>query len=598
MKWFLMNRGQEAKKIYEKTGWHPLLCLLLANRDIAENDWNSYFHPSIEALPDPFLFQQMEGVVSYLSDCLQGGIPIRVVGDYDQDGVAATTILVKGLRYFAKKLGVDPFHAVSYAIPDRMADGYGLNCRLVDQALEEGCGLIITCDNGIAAFEALEYAGQQGIPVIVTDHHQMVKEGDVEKLPPCELFLNPHAEGSGYPFADLCGAGVAFKVISALAMYFRDSEAPLLDLLQFAALGTICDVVPLTGENRMIVSLGLRELNRTQNPGLQALLEVNHWDREVTVYTAGFVIGPCINASGRLFTANLGVELFLEENPETLQEYGRELYRLNEERKAMTRQGVEDAENAITAWEKLPPLLMLYLPEVHESICGLIAGRLKQHYFRPSLVFTDAAQEGDESERPALIKGSGRSIPAYNMFQKLNVHREEYESFGGHAMACGMTLAKEKFEPIRQQLVEEAKLNAEDLMPTLTIDAKVSLPQIDRAVMKLVEGLAPYGQSNPKPLFAALGCNLLSARLVGANRTVLQMMVEQNGARYQAVYFGWDQKQGEWEDRGEEELLSRFFSPDGGGIKLDLAYFPEWNEFRGNRRIQLKLEDFRPSPSL
>lgn len=591
MRWFLNYKRKNVQALAAVEGLSPLERVLLGNRGLAtKEEVQRYLHPRLDDLFDPFLFAQMEQAVEGIVDALSSDVSIRITGDYDQDGVAATAILVRGLRYLAAQQGVDPQQAVSYVIPNRMEDGYGLNCAMVDEAKREGVGLLITCDNGIAAFEALQYAKEQGIAVIVTDHHQIVEEDGEEKFPPALAILNPHSRTSGYPFADLCGAGVAFKLIEGLFAALGEPREAAAPLLQFAALGTICDMMPLVGENRTLVSLGLEQLNHSPNPGVQALLSCLRWEKEVNAYTVGFLIGPCINSSGRLFTARLGVELFLEDNEDDLAEYARQLVDLNEERKAMMKDGVEQAisllDDRTTA---LPSIVMLYLPEVHESVCGLIAGRVKERTGRPTLVFTDAQEEVEP-----LLKGSGRSIPAYSMFEKLNAHRKEYVAFGGHAMACGMTIRKADFERLRTLFESEADLDAKDFEPELELDCPLDLRRLDFQVIDLIEQLEPFGIGNPKPRFGEKNLHVRAMRLVGKSQNVLQIALEKEGRRVQGVLF-----------RAEEtvEMLRREASSEteallsgrSANLNLDIVYSPERNEYNGRSSLQLILEDVRIS---
>lgn len=591
MRWFMKNNREAFQTLRRETTQSPLSALLLANRGIGPEEAEAFLHPRKEDLLDPFLFQEMEIAVTYIYESLQTDTPIRIIGDYDQDGVAASTILVKGLRALAEGMGKNPMQAVSYAIPDRIEDGYGLNASLVEQAAKEGIGLIITVDNGVAAFEGLEKAYEYQIPVIVTDHHEAVTVDGQVKRPPCEALLNPKFPEETYPFPGLCGAGVAFKVMQALCRY-GDMPMPFFDeLIGFAALGTICDMMDLQGENRVIVSLGLEALSRTENPGLRALLKLHSWDRPVTTYTAGFIIGPCINSSGRLSTARLGVELFLEQDEATVEAYAQELYTLNEERKDLTKQGVEEAFARLDG-KVLPSVIAEVLPDVHESVCGLIAGRVKDRYHRPTLIFTKA-MAGEH-----LLKGSGRSIEAYDMFTSLNLHRDRYVAFGGHRMACGMTVREEDFQALRALWNAEANLQEKDFEPSVDFDGVLDLSSVHADALDAMEALAPYGKGNPSPLFAATHCNVLSMRLVGRQKNVLQILLESKGARLQGVAFSGDTLLQKLVQEGgsaaEAEIRSALYGQPSA-LTVDILYRPEWNEFQGKKKIQLKLADIRMS---
>ena len=589
MRWFMKNNRSAFEELGKNTTLPPLTRLLLANRGVVSQEADSFLHPQAKDFYDPFLFSEMEVAVSYIWESLSSDTPIRIIGDYDQDGVAATAILVKGLRYLAEKEGKNPLTAVSYAIPDRIEDGYGINPSLVQQADEEGVGLIITVDNGVAAFSGLEEAFSRQIPVIVTDHHEPAIVEGKAKRPICEALINPKFPGESYPFPSLCGAGIALKLMQALAQY-ADIDLPIFEeLLSFAALGTICDMMDLQGENRLIVTLGLKALNQTTNPGLQALLTANSWNRPVNAYTVGFIIGPCINSSGRLSTARLGVELFLENDPETVNAYARELYALNEERKAMTREGVDEA---ITALEKrpLPKVIVAVLPDVHESICGLIAGRVKDRFSRPTLILTPA--QADQN----LLKGSGRSVEAYDMFSSLNRHRDEYVAFGGHRMACGITIQEKKIDALRALWNKEAAFSDADCEPSIEVDAKLPFSGLHADAMQQISSLEPFGKGNPSPIFAALGVNVLHLRLVGKNRNVLQARLESHGVIMQAVAFSGEvllEKLKNTCPSDQKADLSAALRGQDTGLRVDILYRPEWNEYNGRKSIQLKLADMR-----
>lgn len=574
--WFIKNSLEQAGKLKDLTGLTLLESIILANRGISSKEEAvDYFKGGIDLLNDPFLFKQMPICVDYIFNVLSSQGHIRVIGDYDQDGVSSTVILVKALRKLAEEMGFDPFLSVSYAIPDRVSDGYGINERLIDKAIEEGCDLLLTCDNGIAAFDALDHAYEKQIPVIVTDHHQILEKDGLEVIPKCEAFLNPHSKDSGYPFEDLCGAGVALKLVQALFAEAGKDKEEIKPYLAYAAMGTICDLVPLQKENRIIVSEGLKVMNTNPDPGLKALLEANSWDKEVSAYTIGFIIGPCINASGRLMSASLGVELFLEKDPEYISSYAKELTRLNEERKRMTSKGVEEGLEKAAMLIKDGPILAVYLEGVHESICGLIAGRIKEHFNRPSLVFTDAQSEDAKD----LLKGSGRSIESYNMFDKLNAHRDDYVAFGGHAMACGMTIKKEDFKRLTEIWNREAGLTQEDFKKQIILDAPLPIDKIGKKIMDFLDRMPPFGVENTKPIFGDKDLNVISTRLVGRNKNVLQIQLEKNGTRLQGVMFNAEEKLSELENNGN--------------IAADICYQPEWNVFMDRKNLQLIIKDIR-----
>ncbi len=590
MKWFLKNNRVKYDQLRQSTSLSPLTCLLLANRGISPEQAASFLEPSEEQLYSPFLFQEMENAVETLLLCLESETPIRIVGDYDQDGVASTAILMKGIRAAARIIGTDPQTAVSYAIPSRVDDGYGIQPSHVQEALQDEVGLLITVDNGIAAFEALEEAEMLQIPVIVTDHHEPVYEEGVFHRPPCDALINPHVQGETYPFEKLCGAAVAFKLIQALSLRLNQPIPEMDELLGFAALATICDMMDLEGENRAIVSLGLKALNESKNPGLQALLQELHWNQTIDSYTCGFLIGPCINSSGRLMTARLGVELFIDSSSENVTLYAQELVRLNNERKKMTMDGVEQALEQIRQ-KPLGSLIVEYLPDVHESLCGLIAGRVKEEFHRPTLIFTDAHSEGE-----ALLKGSGRSIEAYPMFESLNRHRDQYVAFGGHAMACGMTIRKKDFDSLRTLWNQESSLSASDFEPLLEADGQVAFERITKESMDQLALFEPFGKGNPQPLFAAKHCQLLMLRLVGANRNVLQAILMHGGVRRKAVAFRGDRLvESLMEQDPDEKAVRPLLMGEQPTVYVDILYVPEWNVYQGRMTLQLKITDIRLS---
>lgn len=587
MRWLQKNYRDAYEALGRQTNLPALTRLLLANRGVDHAQAHAYLHPEETDLFDPFLFREMEQAVEYLAECLEAEIPIQIVGDYDQDGVAATTILMQGIGAIAEAIGVDALHAISYQVPDRVEEGYGIKPSHVDRAAEDGVGLLITCDNGIAAFEAMDRAQELGIPVIVTDHHQPVMEEGAFRRPNCDVLINPHVPGEDVPTREICGATVAYKVVEALATALHVDLPVRDDLLGWAALGTICDVMPLQGENRALVAQGLRALNRSTNPGLHALLQEVGWERPITVYTAGFIIGPCINASGRLLTARLGIELFLERDPIILRGYAHELVTLNDERKQMTKEGVEKALIQIVQ-KPLPSVIAEVVMDVHESVCGLIAGRVREQTGRPTLIFT-RTEEG-------VLKGSGRSIPAYDMFNALNEEREHYLAFGGHKMACGMSLREEDLPYLKERWNRASGLAEEDFIATIDFDSLLPFRLVHQDTLAQIHAIEPIGNGNPSALFAARAVNVLGLKLVGKNKNVLQLLVEQDGVRLRGVLFQGDQHIDALRKGPAMEQVRALETILGGGqapLQFDLLYVPEENVFRGQKRIELKVKDVR-----
>lgn len=577
--WYLHQNRELFEKLQRMGKWSNLQTLLLANRQIDEEQkWIPFLEPGLHNLHNPFEFKDMEKAVDLIATAIDEGEHIRIIGDYDQDGVSSTVILMKALRKFTP--------LVTYMIPDRMEDGYGINPEMVQKAQDEGVSLIITCDNGIAAFEAFEKARELGIKTVLTDHHTIVTKGEEEVLPDADAILNPHSVTSGYPFPDLCGAGVAFKLVQGLYYGLGAPEEELFDLLGFAALGTVCDVMDLVGENRTIVREGLKALNQSTNPGLLSLLQKKNWNQPIDVYTCGFIIGPCINASGRLFTASLGVELFLEKDLDKVNYFANELVSLNDQRIEMTEQGEGLAVEMVEELDSLPSVILLYIPELHESLCGLVAGRIKEKYSRPTLVFTDSTEE------EGYIKGSGRSIPAYHMYDEMKKQDELYSKFGGHKMACGLTLKKENFEELKTRLNDQATLTERDFQPDFEIDAEIPLRAINYKMMDDIEELEPYGKAFPKPVFATKNLNVRNMRVVGRNQNVLLMQVEQSGTIFRCVGFQAE----EWLkylDKKWGAEFERALRGQPNTIRLDVLYCPEWNEYNGTKSVQLKIKDLR-----
>ncbi len=555
---------------------------IMANRNIQTvEEAMSFLKPSLANLNDPFLMADMEPAVDLLIEAIEEDWHIHIVGDYDQDGNSATVTLIRGIRHFHDR--------ITYAIPDRIEDGYGLNVNMVEHAAKIKADLIITCDNGIAAHDAVARAVELGMRVIVTDHHRLsTGESGEDLLPAADAVLNPHRSDCAYPYKELCGAGVAFKLVSALFESLGGEEEELYDLLQFVAMGTVCDVVDLTSENRILVTEGLKRINRTQNPGLQALIKLNSWNKPVNVYALGFVLGPCINASGRLSTARLGVELFLEEDENLVKEYALELIRLNNERKRLTQEATEavlaDLESGKTP---ITDVIVAYTGQGHESIVGIVAGRVKDRFHRPTIVLTDSSEDG-------LIKGSARSIEEYNMFEKLSEAADRLVSFGGHTMAAGLTLRTEDLDTLRSMLNDRAGLTREDLTRKYTIDIAYSVARLETGFIENIGILEPFGKGNPKPVMADKGIDVLMYRIIGKNRNVLKLTLRKDEKIIEAVAFSDIDRLIQILHRKFGEDTLKNYSPRRTKPNLiDMIYYPTINEFRGERTVELQIVDIR-----
>lgn len=554
---------------------------VLVNRDInTKEDIDMFLKPSLDKFYDPFLMKDMDIAVDIILEAIEENKHIHIVGDYDQDGNSSIVTLMKGLGIHTDRL--------TYTIPDRMSDGYGINNRIVEEAAEMGVDLIITCDNGISAHEAVEKAKELEMEIIVTDHHHVTLENEEQILPKADAVINPHRLDCPYPFKELCGAGVAFKLIQAINIVLGIDEEETNSLLEFTCMGTICDIVDLVDENRIIVVEGLRRLNISENLGVKHLCSESAWDKEITAYTIGFVLGPCINASGRLSTARLGVELFLEEDEGLVQSYASELVRLNKERKELTEEAYEIAYNKVQSQGLFnKQVITLVIEDIHESIVGIVAGRIKDDFYRPTIIFTQAGEEG-------LLKGSGRSIEAYNMFEKIDEIRNLTVSFGGHTMAAGMSIKEEDYDFFDSILNEKAGLSKVDLQKKISIDFQQNISELDMGFINQLEKLGPFGKANPRPKLADKGVNILNFSLIGKNKNVLKVNFEKNSRVMEGISFV---KAAETYEALQKAFASNLVYEVNNHKKnyVDLIYRPDINSFRGEEKIQLRIEDMRLS---
>lgn len=577
--WFIAAKKADFEKIAETFDISPVLARLIRNRDVCgEEEIRKYLYGGIEDLYAPELLKGIDQAVSVINSAIKEKRKIRVIGDYDIDGVCATYILVRSFR----SLGAD----ADMAIPHRIKDGYGLNDHLIEQAAANQVELIVTCDNGIAAADQIELAHQLGMQVVVTDHHEVpfTENGPggerVYHLPPAEAVVDPKQPGETYPFSGICGAVVAWKLAGALGI----DRKLLADLLEPAAFATIGDVMELKDENRIIVKEGLRRIRCTSHPGLRALIEVNKLDmRKIEAYHIGFALGPCVNASGRLESAELSLKLWLEEDYGKAVPMAAELKNLNDSRKEMTEAGVRQAEKLLER-EGMDKVLILYLPDCHESLAGIIAGRIRERYHRPTIVLTDA-EEG--------VKGSGRSIEGYDMFAELSACKELFTKFGGHKMAAGLSLVKENVTKLRQRLNENCILTEDDFVPKVHIDIALPLSYVSEGFIQELDLLEPFGTGNPKPIFAQKNILLRSGRIFGKNRNVMKFVaLDQEKIEHTLVYFG--------DVEGLETFLSekygedagRLFSGGGASLPLTITYYPSLNEYRGRREIEFVITDY------
>ena len=572
-KWFVAMKKADFNGIAEKYQISPIIARLMRNRDvIGDEAIDFYLNGTVEDLYDGLLMKDMDRAVDILKEKIEEGKKIRVIGDYDIDGVNATYILQQGLA----GLGAD----VDTDIPDRIKDGYGLNQMLIDRALEDDIDTIITCDNGIAAMNEIAYGKENGMTIVVTDHHEVpyLEENGEKKylLPPADAVVDPHRADCEYPFKGLCGAAVAYKLVEVLYRVSGKSEQEVEHLqerlMENVAIATIGDVMDLVGENRVFVKKGLELLKTTKNEGLHALMQCTGVDTaNLNTYHIGFVNGPCINAGGRLDTAKRALELLNASNRREAVTLAADLKELNDSRKEMTEEGVEEAVRQIesSSW-KDDQVLVVYLPECHESIAGIIAGRIKERYYRPTFVLT----KGE-----AGVKGSGRSIEAYDMFAEMSRCRELFTKFGGHKLAAGLSLEEEKVEVFRKRINELADLTEEDLQMKVSIDMRLPFPYINEELIHELKILEPFGKGNGKPLFAESKLRVIQPRIFGKNRNVLKCRLEdQQGNQMEAVYFG------EVEDCLRQMEKKQIMS---------FTYYPSINEYMGRRTIQLTIVNYQ-----
>ena len=549
----------------------PILARLIRNREmITKDEIEFYLNGTIADLYDGMLMKDMDKAVTILKEKIQANEPIRVIGDYDIDGVNATYILQEGISNLGGNVDTD--------IPDRIKDGYGLNKALIDRAIEDGIDTIITCDNGIAAMDEIEYGKQQGLTIIVTDHHEVpyidVGDGKEYLLPHADAVIDQHREDCPYPFKGLCGAAVSYKLIEALYGVMQKDAEDVDYLMENVAIATIGDVMDLTGENRIFVKQGLEMLKRTSNEGLKALMECTGVPVDsLNAYHIGFVIGPCINAGGRLDTAKRALNLLNAKTRREAVMLAEDLKALNDSRKEMTEKGVEQAVDLIENTSlKEDKVLVVYLPDCHESIAGIIAGRIREKYYRPVFVLT----QGEED-----VKGSGRSIEAYNMFEEMNKCRALFTKFGGHKLAAGLSLKEENVERFRESINECANLTEDDLTEKISIDMQLPLRYVNESLIQELELLEPFGKGNPKPLFAEKNLKVIDPRIIGKNKNVLKFKVQdKDGYEMDAICFG-----------DVEACLETIEQSE----TMAFTYYPSINEFRGERTIQMVVQNYNPS---
>ena len=601
-KWVVMAKRADFDEMAKRHQITPMLARLIRNRDlISEEEVDKYLNGTLDDLYDPFLMKDMEKAAIIIRTKIQQKKSIRIIGDYDVDGICASFIFSKGICLLGGNVDV--------AIPHRIKDGYGLNERLVEDAAKDGIDTILTCDNGIAAYDQIKAAKEYGMTVVVTDHHEIPFEEKIsfEKkggerhyiLPPADAVVDPKQPECGYPFKQICGAVVAAKLVQALLAEMKGNMDNAVEsaeirefqeeMLCFEALATVCDVMELQDENRILVKEGLRLMKTTSNQGLKALMMVNNiQDKNLTTHDAGYILGPCMNATGRLDTARRALELFECNNFREAVEIAGELKSLNDSRKLLTEQGVREA--IVQVEEKRmdqDKVLILYLPDCHESLAGIIAGRIREKYGRPVFVLT-RAEEG--------VKGSGRSIDEYSMYEEMSVCKDLFTRYGGHKKAAGLSLPdEESVEIFRRRLNENCKLTPEDLEEKLKIDMELPLIRADKSFIRELSLLEPFGTGNRKPVIARKNISLLSGRKIGRNKNVGKYQISEAGVRYEMIYFG-DL------ERFDAFLMERFGESKvqllygrglwEGDMTISMAYYPGINSYAGRESVQIEMRGY------
>ena len=569
-KWMLYTKRAEFEKISARFNISPVLARIIINRDIKEEDFSIFLQNDLKLMHNAEALTGIEKAYEIIMEEIESKRKIRVVGDYDIDGVCSSYILVKALKYFGANVDVK--------IPDRIKDGYGINDNIINDAANDGVSMIITCDNGIAAHSQMELARRLGIKVIITDHHEVYQEDGKDLLPVANVVINPKRSDCDYPFKSICGGLVAYKLMEYIyeRLYSKKiyDDEKLTDLFEVAAIATIGDVMPLVDENRILVKNGLKSLMHTKNLGLQALIKVTGMEgKKLTAYSIGFVLGPCLNAGGRLENALIALNMFMAESEEEAMKYASHLKELNDERKDLTlknvKRAIETAENEYSDND----ILVIYLDDCHESIAGIIAGRVREAIGKPTIILTEAFGEED------MIKGSGRSIKSYNMFEALYEVKDIFVKFGGHHMAAGMSLKKERLDEFRERLNENSKLCDEDFVQKIWIDIALPFSYLSIDFVRELDKLEPFGNKNEKPKFARKDIKIISKTILGKNKNVVKMVLEDvDKTAVEAIYFG----------DGEE-----FFKSIQDKKTIDIIYYPDINEYGGRESLQIVISNYR-----
>ena len=583
--WMVQTKRADFSGLAMRLGVSPVAVRVMRNRGLTEEaEMRKYLYGTLDDLYDPRLMKGMEQAAELIVRKLKEGKHVRIIGDYDIDGVCSTYILLKGFQRAAKELSQrcsleagrysvekENDAQIDYEIPDRIKDGYGINESIIRQASADGVDTLVTCDNGIAALREISIAKQLGMTVVVTDHHEVPVDEYGQILPPADAVVDPKQDGETYPFHEICGAVVAWKLIRVLYEKLGIPESEWMDLLEFAAIATVGDVMKLQDENRLIVKYGLKKIGSTKNTGLRKLIEKNNLDIEnLSAYHIGFVIGPCLNAGGRLKSAKVALRMLLAEDPERAGEMADELKELNDMRKDMTAKGEAEAIEQVEKQYMDDKVLVVFLPECHESLAGIIAGRLREHFHKPSFVLT----RGETT-----AKGSGRSIEQYHMYQGLCKVSDLLVKFGGHPMAAGLSLEEKHIDEFRRRLNADAELTEEDFVPKIWIDVPMPFEYVNEKIVQELKDLEPFGQGNEKPLFAQKSLVIRNARVLGKNRNVVKLnLVTETGQPVDGLLFA----------DGD-----RFLEEQAGRNMIDMIYYPDVNEYNGTRTLQAVIRNYK-----
>lgn len=583
--WMVQTKQADFSGLAMRLGVSPVAVRVMRNRGLTEEaEMRKYLYGTLDDLYDPRLMKGMEQAAELIARKLKEGKHVRIIGDYDIDGVCSTYILLKGFQRAAKELSQrcsleagrysvekENDAQIDYEIPDRIKDGYGINESIIRQSSADGVDTLVTCDNGIAALREISIAKQLGMTVVVTDHHEVPVDEYGQILPPADAVVDPKQDGETYPFHEICGAVVAWKLIRVLYEKLGIPESEWMDLLEFAAIATVGDVMKLQDENRLIVKYGLKKIGSTKNTGLRKLIEKNNLDIEnLSAYHIGFVIGPCLNAGGRLKSAKVALRMLLAEDPERAGEMADELKELNDMRKDMTAKGEAEAIEQVEKQYMDDKVLVVFLPECHESLAGIIAGRLREHFHKPSFVLT----RGETT-----AKGSGRSIEQYHMYQGLCKVSDLLVKFGGHPMAAGLSLEEKDIDEFRRRLNADAELTEEDFVPKIWIDVPMPFEYVNEKIVQELKDLEPFGQGNEKPLFAQKSLVIRNARVLGKNRNVVKLnLVTETGQPVDGLLFA----------DGD-----RFLEEQAGRNMIDMIYYPDVNEYNGTRTLQAVIRNYK-----